>query len=90
MPTKIDRETVFQMLRTGFTVKAIAKRMKCSSRQIGRIKKEIEQVKNIQFKKNTNLKDPEIEKALRDFYLKMESPEKTAKRFGVTKQALIK
>lgn len=78
------------MLRTGFPITIIAKRLKCSTRQIGRIKKEMETAKNKKFVRQIELKDPEIEKALREYYLTMESAEKTADRFGITKQALIK
>lgn len=86
----INKEVVFQMLRTGFTGVQIAERLKCSPRQISRIKREIEKQKNIKFYKNMNLKDPQIERSLRDYYAAMESPEAVAKRFGVTKQAIIK
>jgi len=90
MPQRIDREVVFQMAKTGFPKYLIAERLECSTKQVGRIVKEIETDKNIKLTKNINLKDPEVEKACRAYYMKMESPEKVANRFGITKQALLK
>ncbi len=90
MANKIDKETVFQMLKTGFSRRTIAKRLDCSERQIQRLAKGFEKAKNRKFKKDNNLSDPEVEMAVRDHFLKLEPVEQTAKRFGISKQALIK
>lgn len=81
----IDRERVEKMTLTGFPQIEIAQRLGCSARQVRRIQEELK-VK----KENTIKVTPEIEPVLRTYYSMFESGEKTAQRFGVTRQAILK
>lgn len=95
MARRIDRESVFQMARMGFTAQEIANRLNCSLRQVKRIKIEIQKSKNISLDARKQeyyklLKDPDCEDALRRVYMVTESAEKASKRFGVSRQAMLK
>lgn len=83
---KINRNTVLLALQTGLSSTQIAERLKCSERQIRRIKKEFEEKKNRKFKADPLLKDKGVEKAMREFYRNTEGPEKAAARFAITRQ----
>lgn len=87
---KIDYEVVFQMRRMGFTCEVVAARLDCSARQVRRISKKIEREKNITFKPSRELKDKDVEMALRDYYSSRESSQETANRFGISRQAILK
>ncbi len=86
----IDREKVFQMAKTGFTKTEIANRLGCSRRQVTRIVKRIEMDKNVKFSVNYDLRDKDVENAVRGFCFAWEGGQATANRFGVSRQAIFK
>lgn len=86
----IDREVVFQMLRTGFTKTEISNRLNCSRRQVTRIAKKIEADKNMKFKSDFTLRDRDVELAMRSVYNIYEGGQQTANRFGISRQAIMK
>lgn len=74
------------MLREGFSKVEIAKRAGCSTKQVRRIERDVEETLN----NNLPAPDPETENELRKFYLKFESAERVSERFGVSRQAILK
>ena len=86
MPKIIDKTRVIEMAIMGFAQVEIAKRLGCSCRQVRRIIKQ-----NPDLGKSKNIKmDKIIEPALRQYFLAFESGERTAERFGLTRQAILK
>ena len=86
----IDRERVFQMAKTGFTKTEVAKRLNCSVRQVNRIIKKIESDKNIKLIPNFDLRDKDVEKAVRSMYRCYENDQQVANRFGIRRQSINK
>ncbi len=89
MNKKIDTDIVHAMLKQGFSQAEIARRLNCSSKQIGRIEKRLSIETGQTFERNTALKVPEVEKALRSFFVKVESGDQVAQRFGISRQAVF-
>jgi len=83
MPKIIDKNRVIKMANEGFTKVEIARRLECSERQVRRIL-------NGYKPERSGIKDYEAEQAVRFFYLKWESGEQAAERFGITRQAILK
>ena len=85
---KIDRYTLFKMKRQGFCNAEVARRLNCSTKQVGRIVREIEQDKNIDFVNDPHLRNKDIEKTRIKFYLHFESESNVAQRFGLSRQTI--
>lgn len=91
MNKHIDESVVLEMLEEGFTNEIIAERLVCSKRQVSRIRVKLEAQFNKKFKRDSLIKEPEIEISRRNFYKKMGlSLEAIGKKFGVSRQAIHK
>lgn len=91
MNKKIDNNEVLGMLEEGFSNAEIARRLNCSTKQVGRIKMKLEAELDRTFERDNLIKDYEIETARRELYVFMGIPyEAVGKRFGVSRQAIYK
>jgi DNA invertase Pin-like site-specific DNA recombinase len=79
MPKLINRESVIEMKKQGFTCKQIAARLGCSLRQVKRLTKGMQRGKAV---------DSEVEKVSREFLSEFLPGTAVALRFGITRQAL--
>lgn len=89
----IDRIRLAEMTKMNFTQKEMADRLGCSERQIRRIVKEldIDSSTTCLKERGTSLRvTKESEECLREFFCQFESGERTAERFGISRQAILK
>lgn len=80
----IDKHIVREMAAIGFSQKQIAERLQCSTRQVRRIAREL----NLTFDRSSI--DAETENVVREFCATFLSAADTARKFGITKQAILK
>ena len=91
MNQKIEKNKVLGMLEEGFTNAEIARRLNCSTKQIGRIKAALEQELSKQCERDNLVKDYDVETARRELYVFLGiSYEAVGERFGVSRQAIHK